>query len=213
MLDGTPRPNRKEKHNAKVRARILKAASDMFRDKGYDGTGIDALMSDAGLTRGAFYAHFMSKDALFVEVLSQEDPLLQRLKARKGKTAQDLQEEMEEIFLDMLDAKSIRQAATMTNLVAFSHDVARGTDSARQAYETAYTAIIKEMTRGQGFKTDAMNLHGLLSGVVAAVSIARCCGTGERRDQALHEGRRLVAHAARKLRRTNDQQGLAIAAE
>jgi hypothetical protein len=36
--------------------RILNAASTLFRSRGYDATGIDAVMASADLTAGAFYA-------------------------------------------------------------------------------------------------------------------------------------------------------------
>jgi AcrR family transcriptional regulator len=36
----------------------------VVREDGIDGSGIAALMADAGLTNGAFYAHFDSKDDL-----------------------------------------------------------------------------------------------------------------------------------------------------
>jgi TetR/AcrR family transcriptional repressor of nem operon len=46
------------------RVRILEAASRLFRENGIDGIGLDAVMKAAGLTHGAFYSHFKSKDDL-----------------------------------------------------------------------------------------------------------------------------------------------------
>jgi TetR/AcrR family transcriptional repressor of nem operon len=43
---------------------ILDAASQMFRQSGFDGVSVAAVMKAAGLTHGGFYAHFESKDAL-----------------------------------------------------------------------------------------------------------------------------------------------------
>ncbi len=51
------------------RVRILNVASRLFRKQGYKATGIDQIMSEAGLTAGAFYAHFKSKDDLFENML------------------------------------------------------------------------------------------------------------------------------------------------
>lgn len=59
--------NQKEQMKAESRERILSAAADLFRTKGYTATGIDELMSQAELTAGAFYAHFKSKTELFDE--------------------------------------------------------------------------------------------------------------------------------------------------
>src|SRR6266849_7435225 len=52
-----------------TRDRIVQSAAKLFRANGYVSTGIDAVMADAGLTAGAFYSHFKSKDALFAEIL------------------------------------------------------------------------------------------------------------------------------------------------
>ncbi|MCZ8381116.1 TetR/AcrR family transcriptional regulator [Mycobacterium sp. CPCC 205372] len=49
------------------RRRIIDAASVMFREHGADQVGIDQLMQTAGLTRGGFYNHFDSKEALVAE--------------------------------------------------------------------------------------------------------------------------------------------------
>jgi TetR/AcrR family transcriptional repressor of nem operon len=51
-------------HKAESRAKIVGAAADLFRRGGIAGTGVDAVMERAGLTAGAFYAHFASKRAL-----------------------------------------------------------------------------------------------------------------------------------------------------
>lgn len=47
-----------------TRSRIIAAAATAFRARGYAATGVDAVMSSAGLTHGGFYAHFTSKSAL-----------------------------------------------------------------------------------------------------------------------------------------------------
>ncbi len=45
-------------------AKIVRAASQLFRRRGYRATSVDVLMNEAGLTRGGFYAHFENKAAL-----------------------------------------------------------------------------------------------------------------------------------------------------
>ena len=54
---------------ARTRAEILDHAARLFRLRGHAGTNIDDIMLAAGLTRGAFYAHFTSKDDLFAEAI------------------------------------------------------------------------------------------------------------------------------------------------
>jgi len=51
------------------RQRILNAAARLFREHGIDGAGVDAITEAAGLTHGAFYSQFGSKEAVIVEAL------------------------------------------------------------------------------------------------------------------------------------------------
>ena len=55
---------------AENRQRIVEAAARLFRDDGFDGVGIDAIMEEAELTHGGFYGHFASKDALMAEAMA-----------------------------------------------------------------------------------------------------------------------------------------------
>jgi len=47
--------------------RILSVAARAIRRSGYDGTGVADIMKEAGLTHGAFYAHFPSREAMLAE--------------------------------------------------------------------------------------------------------------------------------------------------
>ena len=49
---------------AGVRQRLLDAARSLIREKGYSSTTVDELCTEAGVTKGAFFHHFESKDAL-----------------------------------------------------------------------------------------------------------------------------------------------------
>jgi TetR/AcrR family transcriptional regulator, transcriptional repressor for nem operon len=54
----------------KTHKRIVKIASQRFREKGVAGVGIAELMKEAGLTVGGFYKHFDSRDDLVAEAVS-----------------------------------------------------------------------------------------------------------------------------------------------
>ncbi len=49
------------------RERIVEEAARLFRERGFDGIGVAALMKQAGLTHGGFYGHFDSKEQLMAE--------------------------------------------------------------------------------------------------------------------------------------------------
>src|SRR5213080_1407277 len=59
-------------HKQATRQRIVEAAGRRFKQDGIDGAGIATVMSDAGLTNGAFYAHFASKEDLVANVLADQ---------------------------------------------------------------------------------------------------------------------------------------------
>jgi TetR/AcrR family transcriptional regulator, transcriptional repressor for nem operon len=51
--------------------RIVSAAARAIRRSGFDGTGVADIMQEAGLTHGAFYAHFPSREAMLAEAVSR----------------------------------------------------------------------------------------------------------------------------------------------
>jgi TetR/AcrR family transcriptional regulator, transcriptional repressor for nem operon len=54
-----------------VKSRLIEAAMMIVRQKGYSATSIDDLCKAAGVTKGAFFHHFASKEALAVEGAQQ----------------------------------------------------------------------------------------------------------------------------------------------
>lgn len=56
-------------HKDKSYQRVLSSASRMIRSKGIDSISIGGVMADAGLTQGAFYAHFDSKEDLAIQAV------------------------------------------------------------------------------------------------------------------------------------------------
>jgi TetR/AcrR family transcriptional regulator, transcriptional repressor for nem operon len=61
-----------KEHKQATRQRILETAGRRFKRDGIDGSGIATLMADAGLTNGAFYAHFASKQELVATAVADQ---------------------------------------------------------------------------------------------------------------------------------------------
>ncbi|MEL6677707.1 MAG: TetR/AcrR family transcriptional regulator [Pseudomonadota bacterium] len=61
-----PRPTKSEPKRGDARTRLLEAARDVIRTKGFAATTVEDLCATAGVTKGAFFHHFKGKDALGV---------------------------------------------------------------------------------------------------------------------------------------------------
>ncbi|NVN86460.1 MAG: helix-turn-helix transcriptional regulator [Rhodopseudomonas sp.] len=56
-------------HKPAIRDRIVRSARVLFNRYGYSAVSIDAVMKATGLTRGAFYYYFQTKQALYLEAV------------------------------------------------------------------------------------------------------------------------------------------------
>jgi AcrR family transcriptional regulator len=61
------KPNTRAAAKDATHERIVSVAARAIRRSGYDGTGVADIMKEAGLTHGAFYAHFASREAMLAE--------------------------------------------------------------------------------------------------------------------------------------------------
>jgi len=59
-----------KQQSAENRSALIQAAARLFRKHGIDGVGVAEISKEAGLTHGALYAHFPSKEALAAEALT-----------------------------------------------------------------------------------------------------------------------------------------------
>src|SRR4051812_10096920 len=66
----TARPSREEK-KAMTRKKLLEAAAAVFARRGFNGASLDDVAEEAGLTKGAVYSNFASKDDLIAALLEQ----------------------------------------------------------------------------------------------------------------------------------------------
>ncbi|MBE2233911.1 MAG: TetR/AcrR family transcriptional regulator [Anaerolinea sp.] len=90
-----------------TRERLMQAALASFAERGYDATGVAEICQRAGVSKGAFYYHFASKQALFLALLDQWLAALERemtrLAAPSAPAAQSLQAKvglLQQVFRD-----------------------------------------------------------------------------------------------------------------
>jgi len=88
MTDGVapPRLTRAEQQQ-RTRAALIDAAGRVFVERGFVGSSVEAIVAEAGFTRGAFYSNFGSKEELFAELLQVRIYSLYADMARKSAEA------------------------------------------------------------------------------------------------------------------------------
>lgn len=121
-------------HKAKTRARIVRSARALFNRHGFAEVTIDQVMARAGLTRGGFYHHFGSKEALFVEAVasaSGTSPFSRALADGKERDPRTVAR----LFVDLyLADEMLEHVEEQCPLYALASDVSRASRPARDAY-------------------------------------------------------------------------------
>jgi TetR/AcrR family transcriptional regulator, transcriptional repressor for nem operon len=168
-----------EKHE-----RILNEAAKLFRERGFAGVGVAEIMQAAGLTHGAFYAHFKSKDDLAAEALvrafSQSGD---QAYAATGNAA-----EAKKVFLERyLSAKHRDRPGAGCAIAALGAEIARDT-VVRAPFTEQVKRMIAGMAKGFGWKSKAparQNAIHLLAAVVGALILARAVDDPKLSDEIL----------------------------
>ncbi len=117
-------------HKEATRQHIVDVASRQFRESGVAAAGLAGIMSAAGLTNGAFYAHFESKEDLVRAVLTdaldrRERGLAGNLKANAG---------LEKSIRDYLGARHRDNAGAGCPTAALAAEIARHPQETREVF-------------------------------------------------------------------------------
>lgn len=128
-------------HKQATRQRIIAAAGRRLKSDGIDGSGVATLMADAGLTNGAFYAHFKSKDDLVATVVadqlrSQRDSLDALTHNRAG---------VEQFVRAYLSVGHRDDRAEGCPSAALLDEISRSTDATKDAYTAGLLAIADDV--------------------------------------------------------------------
>ena len=70
MTEQQAAPGKRAAQGRATRDQLIEVATRLFAEHGYEGTSIEAVLSAAGVSRGALYHHFAGKEALFEAVVS-----------------------------------------------------------------------------------------------------------------------------------------------
>jgi TetR/AcrR family transcriptional regulator, transcriptional repressor for nem operon len=174
-------PNRK----GQTRQRILAAAEALIKDRGPHAATVEAVMREAGLTVGGFYAHFPSKEALAREALIAgiERSFAWMTEGLEGVSPERFALALIRRYLSQLDDPALSGACPLTLLLP---EVARADPPFREQFTARTGALVASVESrlpavdGMAPRDVALALFAALAG---AVALARASATARGRNR------------------------------
>ena len=174
-------------HKDTTRQHIIDVASGQFRENGVAAVGLAGIMSGAGLTNGAFYAHFDSKEDLVQAVLRNA------LSRREGalRTALESGAGLEAVIRDYLSARHRDGAGRGCPTAALVAEIARHPNKTRDAFTAKISEIIALLAAqirdrsAAGRRRKAVAIYGLM---VGTLQLARAVNDRRLSDEILDGG-------------------------
>jgi TetR/AcrR family transcriptional regulator, transcriptional repressor for nem operon len=176
------------------RSRIMEVAAERFRSDGIAATGLAGIMSEAGLTNGAFYPHFQSKAELVRECVAaalegQSDQMSELLAAGGPEMAMDA-------YLSAAHRDNPGKGCASAALLP---ELARQPAEARQLFTERFLTLVRQMSAALPPQTE--NPEGVALGVYAtligALQLARAVEGTELSDRVLEAGKEAARTLAR----------------
>lgn len=173
-------------HKAETRAKLLASSRAIAKQGGFEATGVDALMAAVGLSGGAFYSHFDSKQALFEALV--EDELANSRDLLAGEPEESTASVAKRLrgYLSSAHALNPQQGCALPTLGA---EIARSTPALRGKVEQQLKALQQGWTDRLGDGDDAW---ALLAQCVGTLMLARVVESDRARKDILAAGRRQV---------------------
>jgi TetR/AcrR family transcriptional repressor of nem operon len=177
----------REEHKQATRRRIIEAAGRRFKQDGIDGSGIATLMAEAGLTNGAFYAHFDSKDDLVAEVVAEQ----LRIQAATLSELAPGEAGIEELVRTYLSAPHRDHREEGCPSAALLDEIGRCTDATKQAYSEGALTIVEEIaTRLAPDDPESARGHALsvLALMAGTMQLSRAMADPRLAEEVLEQG-------------------------
>jgi TetR/AcrR family transcriptional regulator, transcriptional repressor for nem operon len=176
-----------KEHKQVTRQRIIKTAGRRLKRDGIDGSGVATLMKDAGLTNGAFYAHFESKeDLVAIAVADQLRDQCQRLAAVEPGYAG-----LEQIVRAYLSPEHRDNPEEGCPSAALLDEITRCADPTKQAYTDSVLALIDDIAARMAphdppsVRTKAISVYALMIGTL---QLSRALADRQLADDLLEQG-------------------------
>jgi len=156
------------------RARVVETASQLFRERGYDGVGVADLMAAAGFTHGGFYKQFGSKTDLIAESTACG---IARTVALTGNGV-----DAAEFVRQYLSREHRDSRGAGCTLAALGGDAARQPDEVRALFAAGIESLVAAMSPGGAAQVESETARAsraatlnLLSTAVGALIMSRAC--------------------------------------
>ncbi|MER7606184.1 TetR/AcrR family transcriptional regulator [Nocardioides sp. NPDC127503] len=179
-----------EEHKQETRQRIIATAGRRLKSDGIDGSGVATLMKDAGLTNGAFYRHFESKDNLVAEAITDQ---LHTLHVNIVEQAEPGRAGLEQIVRWYLSAEHRDNPGDGCPNAALLDEIARSAEETRQAYTEGVLVVIDGLAARMApedplsARVQALSLLGLMAGTL---QLSRALADRQLSDDLLEQGLR-----------------------
>jgi TetR/AcrR family transcriptional regulator, transcriptional repressor for nem operon len=172
-----------KEHKEASRRRIIEAAGQRLKRDGIDGSGVSVLMADAGLTNGAFYGHFASKDDLVASVVAQQ--LADQVAVVNSLPAG--LESVEAFLRDYLSPTHRDDLAGGCPSAALLDEIGRCDDTTKQAYTDGARSMIEAITRHLGGDAQVANERaiGVFTLLAGSLQLARAVTDADLSDRIL----------------------------
>ncbi|APW43348.1 TetR/AcrR family transcriptional regulator [Rhodoferax saidenbachensis] len=179
-------------HKNETRQKLLDSSRAIAKKGGFASTGVDALMASIGLTGGAFYSHFPSKQALFEALVAEEMENSSSMLAG-DKDAPD--NHVAKCVRDYLSSFHAMNPDVGCALPVLGAEIARAGPEVRSTVEAALKRTQKSWSARTG---DADAAWALIAQCVGAVVLARAVESERTRKEILAASRRFIDKAERK---------------
>jgi len=184
---------------AQNREQILTAAARLFREQGIGATGVDSITDDAGLTHGAVYSQFGSKEAIAAEAvrlaLSRSKHLWDRMAERRGK-----KKVFPAIVEQYLSAAHRDHAGQGCVIAAIGSEIARQPRSVRDSFTREFKHSLEYLADLMRENTSPRNTEDAIAAfvtMVGALIIARAVNDETLSDLILKSTAKRVVQRAR----------------
>ncbi|MGO9382425.1 MAG: TetR/AcrR family transcriptional regulator [Mycobacterium sp.] len=174
---------------AASRHRILDTAARRLRHEGVDGTAIVPVMREAGLTHGAFYSHFASKEDLAVAAFSHAITT-GRPRWTKARNGEGWTDRLKRLATQYLTSAHRDDLASSCGFAALSSDAARGTPEFRAAYERELRQSLAAICEGRDNDPSRLDdAIAMMAICVGGLSLARAVPDKEFSERILRVAR------------------------